>query len=161
MGLRNYTLTDEQFAIASPPKTIWNLVGGTTIQIEAYEVDLSSRDTPANVTQSYVLGRTTAAGTSAATPPTAAPVNPASTPASLITVGWHHSAEPTYTTSGTPTQVQGMLFSVNKQNTWRWVVQPGYGLGAHSSLTASNGVGLKCTGASTAFPVDSSIAWAE
>lgn len=162
MGLRNYTVVDQAFtAAATPPHTIFNIAGGTTVQIEVYQVNLSSGDTPANVTQTYLLGQTTAAGTGAAAPPTGKPTNPASMPVSLATVTWHHSAEPTYITSGTPTQGQGEIFSVNKQNTWRWVVQPGYGLGQHSALAAANGVGLKLTAASTIYACDTTMAWAE
>jgi len=150
---RNYALLFDAVATASPPKTIIATEQGTTVQPEIYEILIGSRVTPASQSQTYVVGRTTADGLTGTTP-TPGPLNPDSV-AAICTSRLAPGTEPTY----------GTLIwelSLNQQSSYRWVVQPGFGLGLYGAhAAATDGMGLKCTAVTTAFAVDGHIHFAE
>src|ERR1019366_7948995 len=90
---RNYTISGAR-AVASPPKTLLPLIGGTTNRPVLYDMIVGSTATPADNALEFILQRCTAAGTSTAVTPAA---NDSADPASIATAGVNHTVEPTYT----------------------------------------------------------------
>jgi hypothetical protein len=153
---RNYSGVFDAISCTTPPKSIIGIeeATGTNVQCEIYDIMIGSRVVPAAHAQTYLIGRTTADGATGSTP-TPAPLNP-DFPVSLSTLRTGAGTEPTYGTS-----VWEM--SVNQQSTYRWVCQPGVGVGLYAAhAAATDGISLKCTANDgTAFAVDGYIAWAE
>ena len=115
---------------------------GTTVRHIVYELILGSSTTPADNAYNITVGRITAAGTMTAVEPVALD---SASPASLVTGGSNHTAEPTYTASA-----ELLNISMNQQATFRWVVPPEEGF--MSPVTAANGFGVLFVGASGGTP---------
>jgi hypothetical protein len=113
---------------------------------------LGSQATPADQAALYAITRFTAAGTSAASPPTPNPVDPADI-AAIATVGWTHSAEPTYAAADL------LQLPLNQRASFRYVCNPGYEYVAPA--TAANGIGLRLVSATTAMVEYGTLLWME
>lgn len=151
---RNFAVNFDSFSIATPPKTAVELVGGTTVQEEIYEILIGSRSTPASQAATYQVLRHTATGTGTAATPQ--PLNPDFV-AAVSTAKVSDTVEPTYTATAIIWELP-----LNQQSSYRWVVQPGFSLGLFSSRTALNGLGLKCIGVTASpFSIDGHVHFAE
>ena len=112
--------------------TMWTLTSAATIRPRIYEILIGSVATPADNAWEFILGRSTAAGTSTAFTPVA--LDPAD-PASLAAAGFNHSAEPTYTANAYLLRIAG-----NQRAAVRWIAAPG---SEHVlPATAANGAGF-------------------
>ena len=111
--------------------TMWSVTSATTIRPKIYEILIGSVATPADNAWEFLVGRTTAAGTSTAFTPVALdPGDPAATAAA----GFNHSAEPTYTANASLLRIAG-----NQRAAVRWIAAPGGELVLPA--TAANGAG--------------------
>ena len=115
------------------------------------EVLVGSDDTPADVAYELTLQRTTAAGTATAVTPTALD---ASAPASYLTAGKNHTAEPTYTASTELLTIQN-----NLRASQRWVAAPGFELVIPATNLA--GIGAKAIHASSTAEISVTFMWLE
>ena len=115
------------------------------------EVLLGSDDTPADVAYELIVQRTTAAGTATAVTPTALD---AAAPASYLTAGKNHTAEPTYTAS-----TELLTMPNNLRASQRWVAAPGFEL----IIPATNlaGIGAKSLHASSTAEISVTFMWLE
>lgn len=111
--------------------TVWSLTSATTIRPRIYEFLIGSVATPADNAWEFILGRTTAAGTSTAFTPIA--LDPAD-PAALAAAGFAHTVEPTYTANAQVLRIAG-----NQRAAVRWVAAPGGEIVLPA--TAANGIG--------------------
>ena len=111
--------------------TVWSLTSATTIRPRIYEFLIGSVATPADNAWEFILGRTTAAGTSTAFTPIA--LDPAD-PAALAAAGFNHTVEPTYTANAQVLRLAG-----NQRAAVRWVAAPGGEIVLPA--TAANGIG--------------------
>lgn len=132
-------------------KTILGLTASTSVRAAICDVVVGGSGTPNDYSADYLLNRNTAAGTSTGVTPLA--LDPAD-PAALCTAGKAHSVEPTYTAGSIL-----LAFSLNQRQTFRFVPQPGFEF--LIPATASNGIGLYTTSASTAFTSNATILFAE
>lgn len=129
------------------PKTAVTIIAAATVRPQMYEAWFGSAAAPVDYSIKAQIMRFTAAGTSAASPPTPEPNDPADV-ASLTTAGWTHSVEPTYTAGKIL-----LMVPFNARNTVRWVAyQPGREFVAPA--TAANGLGIRNLLASTALVMD-------
>ena len=115
------------------------------------EVLVGSDDTPADVAYEVTLQRTTAAGTATAVTPTPLDLG---APASYLTVGKNHTAEPTYTAN-----TELMQIPLNLRATYRWVARPGGELVIPATNLA--GIGAKGIHASSTAEFTVTMAWVE
>jgi hypothetical protein len=115
---------------------------GTTVRHIVYELILGSATAPADNAFNITLGRITAPGTFTAVEPVALD---SASPASLVTGGSNHTAEPTYTAGA-----ELLNISMNQQATFRWVVPPEEGF--ISPVTAASGFGVLFVAASGGTP---------
>lgn len=111
--------------------TMWSVTSAATIRPRIYEVIIGSVATPADNAWEFILGRTTAAGTSTAFTPIA--LDPAD-PAALAAAGFAHTVEPTYTANAQVLRLAG-----NQRAAVRWVAAPGGEIVLPA--TAANGIG--------------------
>lgn len=136
-------------------KTALTIVGASTVRPRLYEFMASLLTAPNSTDQqfNYALQRFTAAGTSAGSAPTPSPVDPGDV-AALASLGWTHSAEPTYSAAG-------LLIDtwVNQRGKDRWVANPGQEL--LSPATSANGLGLFLKGIASAAQMAANMAWYE
>lgn len=147
-----------RYSVAGPteagtgPKTALNVIGGTTVRPRLYDIVVGVSTAPADQTYQLIVARTSVAGTSAASAPTPLPID-ANDVAAIATVGWTHSAEPTYNA------VPFLDVQLNQRATFRWVAAPdGELMGA---ATASNGVGIKNNLASASVTMRATTHWIE
>lgn len=127
---RRYSADGDQNAAAN--NSVLGLTSATTIRPKMYDLIFGSAATPADQAFNMKVGRYTAAGTATAVTPY--PLDPGD-PNAITTAGENHTVEPTYTAG------QDMLvFSINQQATFRWVVPPEEGIVMPAS--AANGLGL-------------------
>lgn len=117
--------------------TICAVASATTVLPKVHDILLSCSDTPSDTNIQMRVGRSTSInGTSAAYVPI--PLDPGA-PAAIAQGRDTYSGNPTY-------QSAVLTFSFNVQVTFRWVVPPEEGIVVPAS--ASNGVGIDCTGRS-------------
>lgn len=129
--IRCYSVVGDQNAAATT--SILGLTSAATIRPSIYTIIFGSAASPADQANNMQVKRYTAAGTATAFTPVA--IDPSS-PASLASSGYNHTAEPTYTAGASL-----LSFSVNQQNTFKWETLPEWGLVAPA--TAANGLGLQ------------------
>jgi len=123
--------------------TMVGITAATTRRGRIYELWISSANSPpADQTADYSLKRYTAAGTS--TPFTPNPTDPAE-PAALLSAGYNHSVEPTYTANSDLLRI-----AVHQKFTMRWYGAPGREFVIPAA--SGNGIGLLINSASTPFP---------
>lgn len=147
---RKYSIHGEAISNdPAAPNSLLTLVSAATIRPEIFEVIVGCSAAPADNAARYHVQRFTAAGTSAASPPTPQALDPAD-PGPLATAGHNHSADPTYTAGAILLQLPA-----NQRVTARWLANPGCELKAPA--TAANGLGLRCAAGSAAFNVDPMI----
>ena len=128
--MRRYSITATDTNTAGTTQV--GFTSTSAIRPALYDLIISSVATPADNAGEYFIQRHTAAGTSTAfTPVSLDPGDPAST----ATSGYNHSAEPTYTANAIPLRV-----AVNQRNTLRWVSRDGSEIKAPA--TAANGLSL-------------------
>jgi hypothetical protein len=149
--MRGYSASGPN-ASGSATKTLLTVVASTTVRPRVFDVVLGSQATPADQAALYAITRFTAAGTSAASPPTPNPVDPADI-AAIATVGWTHSAEPTYAAADL------LQLPLNQRASFRYVCNPGYEYVAPA--TAANGIGLRLVSATTAMVEYGTLLWME
>ena len=148
---RRYSVTAPTEAGAGP-KTAINIIGSTTVRPQLYDVIAGISTTPADQTFQFVVARTTAVGTTAASAPTPAKLDDGDV-AAVCTVGWTHSAEPTYAS------VFLLDVQLNVRATFRWVASPGGEL--FGTASANNGIGIKNHLASASSTMRATAHWCE
>ena len=146
---RRYTLEAE--GTNGTAQTLLTLIASATTRPRLNDILLGSDATPADAAMDLLVRRFTAAGTTAATPPTPRPLD-FDEVAAIATAGHNHSAEPTYSTNLARIQW-------NQRASPRWVAQPGYDFIVPA--TAANGIGLQSVAATAAFNVGSTIFFEE
>lgn len=135
-------------------KTMLNVIGSASIRPMIFHWMTGPVTAPNATDQNYEtwIGRTTAAGTTAASPPTPNALDPGDA-AAVCTVGHTHSAEPTY--AGVPfTKIY-----VNQRATNQWWANPGGEL--IGPATAANGIGIKLNAVLAAMVIGSTIHFKE
>ena len=109
---------------------MWGITGGTTVRPAIYDIIVGSVATPADNSFHFRHLRTTAAGTSTAfTPVSLDPADPASTTAA----GTNHTVAPTATANSNLLDIAG-----NQRACVRWIAAPGGELKVPA--TAANGI---------------------
>lgn len=137
---------------AAAPVTALTVIGSTTCRPKIYDVIVGSPATPADAQLTIQLRRFTAAGTTAASPPTPEPLEGGGQ-AAVATCGHTHSAEPTY--AGV-----GLVIPVHQRGTFRWVARQGGEISA--PMAAANGIGVVKTAATTGTPqIHATVMWNE
>lgn len=132
--------------------TMWTITSATTIRPAIYEILIGSVATPADNAWEFILGRTTAAGTSTAFTPNALDDGD---PASLAAAGFAHTVEPTYTANASLLRIAG-----NQRAAYRWIASPGGEL--KMPATAANGIGcLSNAVGGSAVAMSFTIHWEE
>jgi hypothetical protein len=116
------------------PLTACTILSTALIRSMVNEIIGGISTTPADQTYQLCATRCTTAGT-AASNPTALPLDPSDVPAISI-VGITHSAEPTYTAASDLLDIY-----LNQRATFRWVAQDGREL--VGPATANNGIGAR------------------
>lgn len=136
-------------------KTALTIVSGTTVRPRLFEYSVGVATAPNSTDQqlNFAVGRFTAAGTTAGSAPTPLQSDPADV-AAIATVGWTHSAEPTYTAGGSLID-QWM----NQRAFYRWVSVPGDEFLAPA--TAANGIGLYNKAILIAAVIQGQLKWTE
>lgn len=136
-------------------KTAVTIVSSTTVRPRLFEYSVGIATAPNSTDQqlNFAVGRFTAAGTTAGSAPTPLPIDPADV-AAIATVGWTHSAEPTYTAGGSLID-QWM----NQRAMYRWVAVPGFEFMAPA--TSANGIGLYNKAITVAAVVQAQVQWLE
>jgi hypothetical protein len=127
---RRYAVTGSDTNTAAT--TMWSVTSAATIRPRVYEILIGSVAAPADNAWEFLLGRTTAAGTS--TPVTPVALDPAD-PAAIAAAGFNHSVEPTYAAGGEVLRIAG-----NQRAAVRWIAAPGGEI--ILPATAANGVGF-------------------
>lgn len=145
---RGYFLTGPN-ATGTALKTGITVIGAT-VRPRIFDAIFGSNATPGDTSAQHAITRFTAAGTTAASPPTPTALDPGDT-ASVSTAGWTHSAEPTYAATGSNL----FLIDLNQRATFRYVASPGYELVAPA--TAANGLGARMVAATASLIFDYSI----
>jgi hypothetical protein len=154
----SYSMPAKQTSVSTGAKSMWTIgaaTGATTLRrFKIFEFGISIHATPADNAIRVQIGRTTAAGTTTASP-VGTPLNGDTAVAALATLGWNHTAEPTYTAGAT-------LFdqSFNQRASYRWVAAPG----KEYETPAVNAAGIGCTVLSPAFSGDGAygpVMWEE
>lgn len=140
-------------ATGTADKSALTVIATTAVRPTIFEIIVGNSAAPSDQAANLALARFTAAGTSAGSPPTPKPFDPADV-AAIATCGHAHSVEPTYTAGESLLSI-----SMNQRATFRWVAVPGYEL--KCPATASNGIGGKLETATTTSIYDFTIAWYE
>lgn len=149
--MRGYS-TNGSNASGSSNKTLITVIGATTVRPSIFDLNIGCSATPADQAAKYLLGRFTTVGT-AGSSPTPLPLDPSDV-AAVATTGNAHSGEPTYTASQALLQI-----SLNQRATFRHVCSPGFEF--KGPATASNGLGLYLSSATTALIADGQVFWFE
>lgn len=136
-------------------KTALTIVASATVRPRLFEFSVGLATAPNATDQqcNFAVGRFTVAGTTAASAPTPLPIDPGDV-AAVATLGWTHSAEPTYTAGGSLCD-QWM----NQRAMFRWVAVPGYEFLAPA--TAANGIGLFNKAITAAAVIQGQMLWTE
>ncbi len=134
------------------PQTAVTIVAAATVRPRLFDAVFGSAIAPADQAAMITITRFTAAGTTAASPPTPLAVDPGDV-AALSTVGWTHSAEPTYATPDL------FRYPLNQRATFRYVASPGYELVAPA--TAANGLGVRRFTSTANYAVTATVLWTE
>lgn len=137
--------------VSSSNITVIGLTSATTVRPMLYDMFFGTYDTPADVQFLFTLQRYTAAGTNTSFTPIA--LDPAD-PAALASIGYNHTAEPTYTANAIL-----LVVPLNLRSTQRWVAAPGSEFKAPA--TAANGLGWQVIHGSSTVLVKTTMLWEE
>lgn len=151
--MRGYSSTPAPCESGNANKTMLTVIGATTVRPSIFDVLVGNSQAPADAAAQVALARFTAAGTTAASAPTPLPLDPGDV-AALATLGWTHSAEPTYTAGGS-----GVEMNFNQRTPVRWVANPGYEF--KGAASANNGVGLRLVASTAAMILRGVVHWYE
>lgn len=139
-------------ASGTATKTMVTVVAASTVRPRVFDLVVGNSVTPADTAGLYAVTRFTAAGTTAGSAPTPNPLDFGDV-AAIATVGWTHSAEPTYAAADL------LQIPLNQRATFRYVCSPGYEFVAPA--TAANGVGLRLVSSTSALVQSGTIFWSE